>query len=254
MRKSALAVCVFTSSALLIAASALPASAESANPPDSTTATAVTQGASAAANAGGTVLGGTLSATVFGANLSPATLNGAGTQTMTGTSAPWTLVDGRGTGVAWNLAVSVSNFTSAAVTTGTTPQPLRTIYGSNLAIAPGNFAVAPDTASGITLATGSHDSDAGDGSGQASGTKAAVVAETLDYSNSDEPVSGVTLVWGADSVAGTNRGGGAKGSYIFTAPSFTLTIPRNSYKSNVDNSSGSPVVQPYVAVITFTIS
>ncbi|MBG6108248.1 hypothetical protein [Frigoribacterium sp. CG_9.8] len=173
---------------------------------------------------------------------------------MTGSSAPWSLIDGRGTGVAWNLSVSVSNFISAAVGSGNTSQPLRTIYGSNLAITPGSFALAADTASGITPATGSYDSDAGNGSAQATGSTAAVVAHPLAYSNSDAPVSGSTLVSGADSVAGTNLGGGAKGGYVFSAPSFTLTIPRNAYKSNVDNSSGSPVIQPYVAVITFTIS
>jgi hypothetical protein len=256
MRKLILTVCVIASSALLIAGNVLPANAAGSggttgpnaaaqtDPISSISVAKVDQAASAVTDASGTVFGGTLSTSVYGTNLTPATLNGTSTQTMTGTSAPWKLVDARGTGVAWNLSVTVSNFTSAAVTNGTTTQPLRTIFGSNLAITPGSFALAADTATGFTLATGAHDYDLG---------TTAVIATPLAYSNKNPGPVTATLVTGADSSSGVNPGDGAKGAYVFSAPSFALTIPRNAYKSNVDNSTGSPVVQPYVGVITFTM-
>ena len=80
------------------------------------------------------VLGGTLSATVAGATLSTVTLNGGTTATSTGDSTQWSLIDARGTGAAWGLTVSGTDFTSLP---GTTDVTARTLPITDLTITPG---------------------------------------------------------------------------------------------------------------------
>lgn len=200
-----------------------------------------------------TIFGGTLSANVWGANLSAATLNGSGTVNMTGTSAAWTLIDARGTGAAWTLSVSLTKFTSAAVA-GDVPAPERTIAASNLAISPGTFALAADTnvAAGQTLATAPYDSDPGT---VITNSVKAVTVTPLTYSVSNSAASvSQTLISGIDSTQGSTTGGGAKGDYVFASPVYTLTVPRNAYKSNVLISGASKTISPYTSTITFTVA
>lgn len=105
------------------------------------------------------VLGGVLSATVSGATLSTVTLTGTSALHATGTaSAIWSVVDARGTGAAWGLSVSGTNFTSAP---GTTDITTRTLPIGNLVLTPGSVtaavgstATAPSPAA-VTVSTSS---------------------------------------------------------------------------------------------------
>ncbi|MEW1808869.1 WxL domain-containing protein [Pseudarthrobacter sp. NPDC080039] len=96
-----------------------------------------------------TVSGASLSATTAAPALSAVTLNGTSTQTSTGTSTQWSLTDARGTGAAWTLSASATDFTSAA---GTVETAVRTITAPNLTITPGTVTAAAgaDPATGIT--------------------------------------------------------------------------------------------------------
>ncbi|MGM9473799.1 WxL domain-containing protein [Pseudarthrobacter sp. YS3] len=96
-----------------------------------------------------TVSGASLSATTAAPALSAVTLNGTSTQTSTGTSTAWSLTDARGTGAAWTVSASATDFTSAA---GTTETVVRTITAPNLTITPGavTAAAGADAATGIT--------------------------------------------------------------------------------------------------------
>lgn len=82
------------------------------------------------------VRGGTLNASVFAPALSDVTLDGKTDQVATGVSAPWTLVDARGSGAAWGLSVEGTDFTSDA---GAVDSIARTIPIGALTIKPGSI-------------------------------------------------------------------------------------------------------------------
>lgn len=89
------------------------------------------------------VSGGSLSVVTSAPTLSGVTLDGSNTQTATGTApSAWTVTDSRGTGAAWTVSVSATDFTSAAGTVETTA---RTITAGHLTITPG--AITPGTGS-----------------------------------------------------------------------------------------------------------
>jgi hypothetical protein len=83
---------------------------------------------------GAAISGGSLSKVTSGATMSSLTLDGTNTQTSTGTSSEWILIDPRGTGAAWTLSVTASDFTSDPGILESTP---RTIAIGNLTISPG---------------------------------------------------------------------------------------------------------------------
>jgi len=83
---------------------------------------------------GAAISGGALSKVTAGATMSNLTLDGSNTQTSTGTSSGWILIDPRGTGAAWTLSVTASAFTSEA---GILETDARTIAVGNLTITPG---------------------------------------------------------------------------------------------------------------------
>lgn len=95
-------------------------------------ASAISNSSTAPINA--TILGGSLTQTVSGATLSSVTLNGNSAQSATGSAAQWMLIDARGTGAAWAVTVSATDFTSAA---GTVDTVARTITVGNLVMTPG---------------------------------------------------------------------------------------------------------------------
>jgi hypothetical protein len=139
-----------------------------------------------------TVSGGSLSVTTAGATLTGVTLNGTN-QTATGTaSAAWSIVDARGTGAAWTVAVTATVPTSAAGSTELTP---RTLPVGGLSMTTGTV-TAGTGSDPITNITGS---------------------SALAMSGSSQ-----TLV----ASSGTN-----KGTYAVT-PTFSLDVPANAFRSN----------------------
>lgn len=163
------------------------------------------------------VSGGNLSATTAGATLGGVTLDGSNAQTATGPSTTaWTITDARGTGVAWALAASVSDFTSA-ISTGTAPADTtaRTIAATNLTITPGT----------ITASAGADAAPA---------TSAVVIATA----NSAQALVSAT--------------GPAKGTYTLT-PTFSLAIPANAFRSNYATTVVAGDLNPYISTITYTI-
>lgn len=128
MRKITKILGISAAAGVLLATSALPASADEVN---------------------SAVSGGDLTATTSGAALTGVTLNGTGTQTATGNaSSAWTITDARGTGAAWTLSASATAPTSAAGTVDTTA---RTLPVGNLSIIPGTITATEgsDSAMGI---------------------------------------------------------------------------------------------------------
>jgi hypothetical protein len=69
-------------------------------------------------------------------------LDGSGTQQSRGDSPQWVISDKRGTGTAWTLSVSASDFVSAAGTVDLVP---RTIASSNLWVIPGTVTRGANT-------------------------------------------------------------------------------------------------------------
>ena len=109
-------VTAVAAAAVLLAVAAVPAYA--ANDPVSATVTA-----------------GGLTAQVTGATLSSVALDGTSVKHATGpASGIWKITDARGTGAAWGLTASGTDFTSAAGDTDLTP---RTLPVGNLLITPG---------------------------------------------------------------------------------------------------------------------
>lgn len=91
-------------------------------------------------NVSASVTGGGLTAAVSGASLSSVALGSASTQIASGiTSRVWTITDARGSGAAWGLTASGTDFISAAGTVDSTP---RTLPIGNLVITPGIVASA----------------------------------------------------------------------------------------------------------------
>lgn len=143
--------------------------------------------------AGGAVVGGGLTVAAYGATIDSQTLDGATNQVSSGTSQTWTITDARGTGAAWTLVASATDFTSAVGGSDTT---VRTLPASVLSIVPGTVTAGANAdAVGSTLTAPS----------------------SLSMSNTAQ-----TLV----KSTGTNRG-----QYTL-APVYKLTVPANSYRSN----------------------
>lgn len=156
---------------------------------------------------------GLLTDVTTGPTLAGAQLTGAN-QTVAGTAPSWTIIDARGTGAAWTLSLSATDFISAAGTTETT---VRTIpIAGNLTITPGT----------ITAGAGSDPAP----------TSAAM-----------------TVTAAATSQAVIASGGMAKGTYTL-APTFSMIIPANSYRSN--NTVGTTSAgghNAFISTITYTI-
>ncbi len=161
-----------------------------------------------------TVSGGTLTATTFGATFGAITLNAAN-QDSTGTSSSaWSLKDARGTGAAWTLTVTGTDWTSAA---GSVDTVVRTIAVGRLTLDANETFTAGTDSDATTNITG----------------QGAVVLTT----------SAQTLI----ASSGTN-----KGTYTVT-PLYTLSVPANAFRSNfVTGSSGTQ--QPYTATLTYSIA
>ncbi|MBC7518121.1 MAG: hypothetical protein H7248_04440 [Microbacteriaceae bacterium] len=195
MRTLTKTVGILLGTGLILAAAAAPATASTSSSSDVNV----------------TVTGGTITATTYGATLAGVTLNGLD-QTTTGTStSAWTLTDARGTGAAWTLTATASDFTSAA---GSTDSIARTITAPHLGI-------------GLTTITALGTSDA-----------APVPSSVAAMSSSVQS----TLVTAASN----------KGSFSVAAPTFTLGVPANAFRSNYKvGLSGD--VNPYISTITFTI-
>lgn len=88
----------------------------------------------------GNVTAGGLSAAVSGASLSSVALGSATSQVASGSAnSTWTITDARGSGAAWSLTASGTDFTSAAGSVDTTP---RTLPIGNLVINPGTVTAA----------------------------------------------------------------------------------------------------------------
>lgn len=85
---------------------------------------------SSSSNVDVTVSGGTVAATTYGTTLDAVILNGS-EQTTKKKTGSWLLTDARGTGAAWALTATATDFTSAIGDTDTT---VRTIPAANLAI------------------------------------------------------------------------------------------------------------------------
>jgi hypothetical protein len=161
----------------------------------------------------GVISGGTLSVATFAPTLSALILSGAN-QAVTGTAPTWTIVDARGTGAAWTLSFSATDFTSAA---GVAESTVRTIpIANNLTITPGIIA-------------------AGVGSDGAPVTNAVTV----------------TAAGASQSLIASV--GAAKGTFTLV-PFFSMNIPANSYRSNNKVSTTSAGGQnPFTSTITYTI-
>lgn len=194
MRTKTKSVIILTAVALSVAAAATPALADNSSPSD-------------------VVSGGNLSVATTAPTLTAMTLGGAN-HAVTGTAATWTIVDARGTGAAWTVSLSATDFTSAAGGTETT---VRTIpIAGNLTITPGVIT-------------------AGSGSDTAPTTSAVTVAAAG---------TAQTLI---------SSTGSAKGTYTLT-PYFSMNIPANSYRSNNTTATTSAGGQnAYTSTITYTI-
>jgi hypothetical protein len=142
------------------------------------------------------------------------TLDGVSAKASTGTPAPWTITNARGTNAGWALSVSATDFVSAAGKIDTTA---RTLPAENLTITPGV----------ITASTGSDP---------------APLASPVVLPAADQPSA--TLVSTATL---------GKGTYTLT-PTFSLNIPANTFRSNFSAAIGTSTVNPYVSTITFTIA
>lgn len=160
------------------------------------------------------ILGGALTLTSSPVVFANTALDGTNQTVTAQPLVPWNVVDARGTGAAWTATVSATDFISAAGSVETTQ---RTIPASNLKVSVGT----PTAGLGsdpITNITG---------------------ASNLTLSNNAK-----TLI----SSTGTS-----KGLYTFT-PTFSLTIPANSFRPNYAGSIATSSVNAYVSTLTLTIS
>ena len=146
-------------------------------------------------------------------NMTSVALDGATAKASTGTPAPWTITNARGTNAGWSLSVSATNFVSAA---GTVDTVARTLPSENLTITPGT----------ITAGIGSDP---------------APVADAVTLPAQGQPAATLVSV--------TSLG---KGTYTLT-PTFSLNVPANAFRSNFSAAVGSTAVNPYVSTVTFTI-
>ncbi|MFC5929620.1 WxL domain-containing protein [Cryobacterium melibiosiphilum] len=160
------------------------------------------------------ISGGPLTAVVTAPQaMSPVSLDGLTAQNSVGSASEWTITNARGSGAAWSLSASATDFVSAA---GTTDTDARTLPAASLTITPGtvtafNGGVA-DAAPTTAPVTMSHEAQA--------------------------------LVWSPKL---------GKGAYALT-PTFNLTVPANAYRSNFSADRETSPQNPYVSVLTFTIS
>jgi hypothetical protein len=134
--------------------------------------------------------------------------------TLTATAANWTVTDARGTGAAWTATISSTALTSAA---GSVDTVARTIAVGQMSMV--NNAVT-----------------AGSGSDP-----------TTNITSTPVPTltgAGQTFI----ASSGTN-----KGSYTF-APTLSLVVPANAYRSNYSGVVGGSALNAYTATLTLTIS
>lgn len=160
------------------------------------------------------VSGGPLTAVVTAPEaMSAVSLDGRTAQSSRGTAAEWTITNARGSGAAWSLSASATDFVSAA---GTTDTDARTLPAASLTITPGTVTAfnggITDAAPATAPVTMSHQAQA--------------------------------LVWSPQL---------GKGAYALT-PMFSLTVPANAYRSNFSADRETSPQNPYVSVLTFTIS
>ncbi len=223
MRKNTIITSIIIASGVALGVGAVPAMADTTDPTVTQTLTAdgtLTGTGKGTAPVLATVTGGALTAQVSGAALSGVTLDGLSAKHAKGvTGHTWTLIDARGTGAAWAVTVSASDFTSQA-DPATVGSVARTIEVGNLVV------------KSNTITVGGGDSTVPS-------------SQTLTLS-----ATGQTLVQGADSTAGGTAGN--KGSYTLR-PSFDLTVPVNAYRSNTDSANAS-VPFPFISTVTITIA
>jgi hypothetical protein len=94
------------------------------------------------------IVGGALTAVVSApTRMTPVTLDGRSSYSSVGSPAEWTITNARGSGAAWSLSVSATDFVSAA---GTLDTIERTVDVENLTITPG--IVMPGTSAGADAA------------------------------------------------------------------------------------------------------
>ena len=77
---------------------------------------------------------------------------------------------------------------------------------------------------------------------------AAIEANAIVSNHTDAPVA--LLNYAVDGQSTTTLG---KGTFTL-APTFNLSVPANTYRSNYSAAIGSTAVNPYVSTITFTIA
>ena len=160
-----------------------------------------------------TVTGGKLTATASAPSMSGVTLDGISTQESTGTSDEWTITDARGSGAVWSLSVTATDFISAAGQD--VDKTIRSIDVENLTITPGD----------VTAGEGA-DTDA-------------LTTNVVEITEAAQSLVSASST-------------GNKGTYTL-APTFSLAIPANAYRSNFVGAVDSQQ-NPYVSTFTFTIS
>ncbi|TFD47340.1 hypothetical protein E3T55_15285 [Cryobacterium frigoriphilum] len=160
------------------------------------------------------ITGGPLTAVVTAPEaMSAVRLDGVTVQSSVGTASAWTITNARGSGAAWSLSASATDFISAA---GSTDTDARTLPAESLTITPGS--VTPFN-----------------------GGVADAAPQTVPVTMSHQAQA---LVWSPKL---------GKGAFALT-PTFSLTVPANAYRSNFSADRETSPQNPYVSVLTFTIS
>jgi hypothetical protein len=180
---------------------------------DTATGSSTTPTATTQATASTTVKGGYLSETTDNTiTLTETTLDGKNVQISTGTT-NWSFTDARGTGATWALTVDATDFTS------TTEASSQDTHARTIAV--GNLSLVCSSLG--TVRSGSD-----------------YVAPTCSPTTLSKagPQTVITAV--ADK----------KGTYTF-APTFTLQIPVNAYRSNYKSDMSTLI--PYVSTVTYTL-
>lgn len=160
------------------------------------------------------ISGGALTAIVTAPEaMSAVTLDGTTTQNSIGSAEEWTVTNARGSGAAWSLSASATDFVSAP---GSIDADARILPAASLTITPGT----------VTAYNGG----------------------VADAAPETEPVvmshEAQAIVWSP---------GLGKGAFAMT-PTFSITIPANAYRSNFSSELETSPQNPYVSVLTFTIS
>jgi hypothetical protein len=160
------------------------------------------------------VLGGALSLTSSPVVFSNTSLDGSNQTLSAQPLVPWSVLDARGTGAPWTATIAASDFVSAAGTVDTTQ---RSMPASSLKVTVGE-PTAGIGSDAITNITG---------------------ASSLPLSTSAQTLISST--------------GASKGLYTFS-PTFTLTVPANTYRPNYAGNVGVSATNAYVSTLTLTIA